>query len=142
MDILCDRQILSIEKYTGDVLLQKTFRRDIFSGKQIRNHGEHAQYLYENNHGGIITHEMFERVQMEKQRRSNRCCSDNGGMRRKNTRFSQGNTLSGKIQCEECGRNFGRIKTRKGNLLAVRRSRLSILRIIMRCKEGNSIKRK
>ena len=109
-------KILSNEKYTGDVLLQKTFRRDIFSGKQIQNHGEHAQYLYENNHGGIITHEMFERVQMEKQRRSNRCCSDNGGMRRKNTRFSQGNTLSGKIWCEECGRNFRRIKTRKGEI--------------------------
>ena len=108
-------KILSNEKYTGDVLLQKTFRRDIFSGKQIQNHGEHAQYLYENNHGGIITHEMFERVQMEKQRRSNRC-SDNGGMRRKNTRFSQGNTLSGIIRCEECGRNFRRIKTRKGEI--------------------------
>ena len=110
-------KILSNEKYTGDVLLQKTFRRDIFSGKQIQNHGEHAQYLYENNHSRIVTHEIFERVQMEKQRRSNRCCSDNGGMRRKNKRFSQGNTSSGKIRCEECGRNFRRIKNRKGDII-------------------------
>ena len=108
-------KILSNEKYTGDVLLQKTFRRDVFSGKQIQNHGEQAQYFYENNHSGIVTHEIFERVQMEKKRRSNRC-SDNAGMRRKNTRFSQGNTLSGKIRCEECGRNFRRIKTRKGEI--------------------------
>lgn len=44
-------------------------------------------------------------------------CLDNGEADRKHGRFSSGNTLSGKIQCCECGRNYRRIKTRKGEII-------------------------
>ena len=56
-------------------------------------------------------------MQEEKQRRSNTVCLDNGEADRKHGRFSSGNTLSGKIQCCECGRNYRRIKTRKGEII-------------------------
>ena len=110
-------KILSNEKYIGDVMLQKTFRKNVFTDKQTRNKGEKARYVYENNHVGIIDKTTFEKVQEEKQRRSNTVCLDNGEADRKHGRFSSGNTLSGKIQCCECGRNYRRIKTRKGEII-------------------------
>lgn len=110
-------KILSNEKYIGDVTLQKTFRKNVFTDKQTRNQGEKARYIYENNHVGIIDKTTFEKVQEEKHRRSNTVCSDNGETDRKHGRFSSGNTLSGKIQCCECGRNYRRIKTRKGEII-------------------------
>ena len=110
-------KILSNEKYIGDVMLQKTFRKSVFTDKQTRNKGEKARYLYENNHVGIIDKTTFEKVQEKKQRRSNTVCLDNCEADRKHGRFSSGNTLSGKIQCCECGRNYRRIKTRKGKII-------------------------
>lgn len=110
-------KILSNEKYTGDVMLQKTFRESIFTDKQTKNQGEKARYVYENNHIAIIEKSVFESVQAEKQRRSNMTCSKNGNPNRATNRFSSGNSLSGKIRCSECGRNFRRIKTRSGEIL-------------------------
>jgi len=48
------RYILSNEKYKGDVRLQKTYVQDFFSGKQVKNNGELAQYYIENSHEAII----------------------------------------------------------------------------------------
>lgn len=110
-------KILSNEKYTGDVMLQKTFRESIFTDKQTINQGEKARYVYENNHLGIIDKSVFESVQAEKQRRSNMTCSENGKPNRAPNRFSSSNSLSGKIRCSECGRNYRRIKTRSGDII-------------------------
>ena len=38
-------------------------------------------------------------------------------LQRKNTRFSSNDSLSGKIQCGECGRNFRRITTHSGEIV-------------------------
>ncbi len=38
-------KLLRNEKYTGDVLLQKTFVKDVLTGKQFKNQGELKQYL-------------------------------------------------------------------------------------------------
>jgi len=110
-------KILSNEKYTGDVMLQKTFHNNVFSDKQTRNRGEKTRYLYENNHIGIIDKTVFENVQAEKLHRSNVTSSKNVKGNRTTGRFSSGNTLSGKIRCSECGRNYRRIKTRSGEIL-------------------------
>ena len=56
-------RILSNEKYTGNVLLQKTYVEDYLSRKQIINDGKIGQYLIENNHEPIISGEAFLRVQ-------------------------------------------------------------------------------
>ena len=56
------RKLLQNEKYTGDVLLQKTFVEDMFLGKQIKNVGERTRYLFQDHHPAIVSRELFERV--------------------------------------------------------------------------------
>lgn len=48
------RKILNNEKYHGNVLLQKTYVADYFSGRQKENHGEHPQYLITDHHEAIV----------------------------------------------------------------------------------------
>lgn len=62
--------ILHNEKYTGDMLLQKTYRLDHISKKGAINHGELPQYYVENSHEPIIDKGTFALVQQELKRRS------------------------------------------------------------------------
>ena len=110
-------KMLGNEKYIGQALLQKTHIPDVLEQKQKKNKGELAQYLYENNHRGIIDNAMFEAVQAERARRSNVVLDERGKQIRKSTRNSSGNSLSGKIRCGECGRNFRRITTHSGEIV-------------------------
>ena len=55
-------KLLKNEKYLGDVLLQKTYVKDLFSGKQVKNAGEKNQYLYQEHHPAIVSRELFEIV--------------------------------------------------------------------------------
>ena len=52
-------KLLRNEKYVGDILLQKTFVRDLFSGKQIKNNGELEKYLIQEHHPPVISRELF-----------------------------------------------------------------------------------
>lgn len=110
-------KILSNEKYVGNVLLQKTYVSDVLKHVQIKNNGEKAKYLYENNHEGIIDKKTFDLVQIEKAKRSNTIIDSNNNILRKSTRYSSGNTLSGIIHCGECGKNFRRITTHSGEIV-------------------------
>lgn len=110
-------KILTNEKYVGNVILQKTYIPDVLKQKQKKNEGEIARYLYENNHVGIIDQAMFEEVQEERNRRTNVELDGKGKTVRKNTRFSSNDSLSGKIHCGECGRNFRRITTHSGEIV-------------------------
>lgn len=56
------RKLLCNEKYVGDVLLQKTYVKDIFSGKQEKNEGELDQILIRNHHPAIVSRELFDHV--------------------------------------------------------------------------------
>ena len=51
-------RILQNEKYCGNAILQKTYKRDLLS-KRIVNNGEVRKYLVENGHEAIITPEQF-----------------------------------------------------------------------------------
>ena len=62
-------KLLSNEKYTGRVLLQKTVST---GAVQIENNGLMERYLYTGTHEAIITDELFMAVQQEKLRRSNK----------------------------------------------------------------------
>ena len=52
-------KLLRNEKYVGDVLLQKTFVQDLFSGKQIKNNGELEKFLIQGHHPAIVSRELF-----------------------------------------------------------------------------------
>ena len=62
-------KLLSNEKYTGRVLLQKTIR---VGGTKIKNDGFMDRYLYSDSHEAIISDEIYRAVQQEKLRRTNR----------------------------------------------------------------------
>jgi len=55
-------KLLKNEKYTGDVLLQKTFVEDLFSGKQAKNKGELEKFLIQGHHPAIVSRELFAAV--------------------------------------------------------------------------------
>lgn len=61
-------KLLSNEKYTGRVLLQKTIS---MGSSQIKNNGRMVRYLITGAHAVIISDETFTEAQMEKQRRTN-----------------------------------------------------------------------
>ena len=60
-------KLLSNEKYTGRVLLQKTISTGV---AQIENNGLMDRYLYTDTHEAIISDELFMAVQQEKLKRS------------------------------------------------------------------------
>jgi hypothetical protein len=61
-------KILSNEKYTGKVLLQKTVSDGV---AQIENDGLMERYLYTDTHEAIISDEQFKAVQQTKLKHSN-----------------------------------------------------------------------
>lgn len=61
-------KLLSNEKYTGRVLLQKTVSA---GGAQIKNDGFMERYLYSDSHEAIISDETFRDVQQKKLQRTN-----------------------------------------------------------------------
>ena len=60
-------KLLSNEKYTGRVLLQKTVST---GAVQIENNGLMERYLYTSSHEAIISDELFRKVQQEKLKRT------------------------------------------------------------------------
>ena len=103
------RSILTNEKYCGDALLQKTFVKDFISKKSIPNTGQLAKVLIQNNHEAIISHEMFDAVQLELARRRAQ-----DGRSRKSAptgrgKFSGKYALSGLLFCAECGTAYRRV---------------------------------
>ena len=63
-------KLLKNEKYVGDVLLQKTYVKDLFFGKQIKNTGEKERYLYQHHHPEIVGRELFEKAKRSGLQRS------------------------------------------------------------------------
>lgn len=61
-------KLLSNEKYTGRVLLQKTISA---GGSQIKNDGFMERYLYSDSHEAIIPDEIFRKAQQKKLQRTN-----------------------------------------------------------------------
>jgi site-specific DNA recombinase len=102
------RGILSNEKYTGDVLLQKTYTDENF--KRHYNRGEKDQYMIKDHHEAIISHEEFEAAQeILKQRGKEK------GVIKGSSKYQKRYPFSGKIKCAECGSSFKRRIHGSGN---------------------------
>lgn len=93
-------RILTNEKYTGDMLLQKTFSVDHLTKKRMVNHGERRRYYIENSHEPIIDKETFAKVQQELARRAEKF--------QPNAPFSGEYPFTGLIRCGFCGGYFRR----------------------------------
>lgn len=99
------RKMLSNEKYKGDALLQKTYTVDFLSKKRVMNNGEVPQYYVEESHPAIIDKEMWEAVQLEKERR--RAFAGRYGLQRGDYATTD-NPFAGRIICGCCGGVYGR----------------------------------
>ncbi len=90
-------KILNNYSYTGNLILQTTYRENHITKKTKRNYGELPKYHAQDTHEAIIPLETFNRVQTEITKRTTSSHS-------KPKRYP----LSGKITCEKCGKKYRR----------------------------------
>ena len=98
-------KILSNYTYTGNLLLQKTFKENHITKKSKINRGELPKYHVEGSHEAIIDIDTFNAVQQEKARRAERFMKK--PMPKRKYPFSS------LLVCDVCGKNYRRktIKT-------------------------------
>ena len=96
--------ILANEKYTGNAILGKTFKPDVLSKHRVKNEGQAPSYYVENSHPAIISQELFDMVQAEKERRKNLRSTAKTGR----GKYSRKYVLSGLLVCANCGAKFRR----------------------------------
>jgi site-specific DNA recombinase len=104
--------ILTNEKYYGALLQQKTITVDFLTHKRVRNKGQEQKYLIEDNHEPIISKEMFDKVQKEKERRA----LLKGNVMGDRKKYSSKYALSSKVFCGCCGANFKRRTWNSNNI--------------------------
>lgn len=100
------QRILRNYTYTGNLLLQKTFRENHLTKKKLINIGQLPSYQVSNSHEPIISMEMFETVQEEIRRRAEK--------HRPNSRERKTYPFSGLIVCGCCGERYRRKTTHSG----------------------------
>ena len=93
-------KILRNYTYTGNLILQTTFRENHITKKRIYNTGEMPMYKAEGTHEPIIDMETFLAVQEELKVRKERYGPKSGSLNRY--------PLSGKIKCGICGKSYRR----------------------------------
>ena len=106
------KRILTNEKYTGDVLTQKTYIIDPISKKTKKNTGELPQYLIKNHHIPIIEREQFDFVQTELNRRG---CIRKNENKNEYMKYSGKFAFNNKIICGHCGTKFRRTMWKQKN---------------------------
>lgn len=99
-------RVLSNYTYTGNLLLQKTFRENHITKKRITNMGELPKYHAEDSHETIIDMETFQAVQAEKARRAARFI--------KKPAQKKIYPFTSILVCDNCGKNYRRKVTKTG----------------------------
>ena len=107
------RNILTNEKYCGDVLLQKTYVRDCISKQVVRNTGQLPMYLVRNNHQGIVERKTFDAVQTEMARRNAGKSPSKKNASTGMTSYASKYALSERLVCGECGTLYRRCTWKK-----------------------------
>ena len=102
------RNILTNEKYYGDALLQKTYTTDCISKKVVKNLGDLPMYHVERNHPGIVSKDMFQRVQAEMARRTSKRKVMQKSGKTEQGKYSARYALSELLVCGECGTPYKR----------------------------------
>ena len=93
-------KIIRNYSYTGNLLLQKTFRESHLTKRTRKNRGELPQYHAADTHDSIIDADTFTAVQDEICRRAEK----HGGNACHTNRYP----FSGKLVCDSCGRHYCR----------------------------------
>lgn len=96
------KQVLTNEKYCGDLKQGKTYIPNYLDKKTKKNKGEREFVIIRDHHEPIISREDFEKVQEEIKRRHRDTVKDDN-KRRHSSKYA----FSGKLICANCGRSFG-----------------------------------
>lgn len=99
--------ILRNYTYTGNLLLQKTYRENFLTKKTLVNDGQLPKYHAEGTHEAIISMEDFEAVQAEIKKRAARFAPAD-------KTYTNRYTFSGLIVCGICGKSYRRKVTHTG----------------------------
>ena len=99
------KRILTNEKYSGDVMTQKTYIENPITKKSKRNTGTLPKYLIRNHHTAIISREIFDEVQTELGRRS---CVKKNESRSEYGKYSGKFPYNNIMICSECGSVYRR----------------------------------
>ena len=100
------QKILCNYTYTGNLLLQTTFRENHITKKQLANKGEMPMYHAEDAHEAIVSMETFQAVQAEKARRAARFL--------KKERPKSPYPFTSLLRCDNCGKHYRRKVTAGG----------------------------
>jgi DNA invertase Pin-like site-specific DNA recombinase len=100
------QKILTNYAYTGNMILQKTYRENHMTKQPRINKGELPMYHVENAHEAIIPMETFRAVLAEKERRSAKF--------QNKTVPKKAYPFSGMMVCGNCGKNYRRKTTKTG----------------------------
>ncbi len=131
--------ILSNEKYIGNVIQQKTFVEDTLNGIRKENKGELEKVHILNNHEAIISEEDFNRVQELKKERSRCIIDENGNKVIRHNQYSCKSIYSNLLVCGYCGAPYRR-RTERGKVVYRCATRLDEGRD--RCKKSVTISEK
>ena len=96
------RKILKNEKYTGSMILQKTYRPDFRTKQSVINAGKVRKYFVENSHEAIIDQETYDSVQLEMKLRA---------PKNRLTNTTSKHLFCGIIRCGMCGHYYKYYRT-------------------------------
>lgn len=96
------RNILTNYNYTGDLILQKTYRENHLTKKKRINNGEYNQYLIKDDHEPIISKEIYHKAQRIRKQRLSKINSK-PAIRKY--------AFSGMLKCGVCGRGYSHKST-------------------------------
>jgi len=91
------RHILTNYDYTGNLILQKTYKPSYLTKEKRKNNGELIKYHVEEHHDPIVDLETWQKVQDEIERR-------NAKIKRQES--PEYTPLKGKVVCDDCGKNY------------------------------------
>jgi len=95
-------QIIANYNYTGNLILQKTFRDNHLTKRKVINTGELDRYIVKNNHEAIISHELFAEAQRVRKEKRERLVSPS---------IQKHYPFKGMMRCGICGRAYVRKTT-------------------------------
>lgn len=98
--------MLKNRTYTGELVLQSTFRKDYITKQKIKNNGELPMYEVSESHEAIIDNETFESVQAEIAKRAMQYSVKYD----KKKKYA----FTGKLVCSKCGKHYRRKTTKPG----------------------------
>lgn len=110
------QKMLKNEKYKGDSRLQKTVTEDFLTGKRVKNIGQRNQYYVTGSHSGIVSEEIFDKVQEEMKRRARVVSKADGTVEAASSKYNGKYLLGNLLVCGDCGASYRR-RTERGKVV-------------------------